>query len=293
MKRPNFFIIGSPKCGTTSLASWLRAHPSVFIPDLKEPHFFNSDSGHRLFKDLARYEGLFESATTAHEAVGEASVWYLVSQVAVQNILTYNPASRFIVCVRNPIEMAVSLHAQKRFSGDENIREFEEAWDKQWPRLAGDLALPRTCVDINHLMYGPSCEHGRLITQLLSVADRDSVKIVLVDDMKQDPRQLYLSVLDFLSVEDDGRVEFWAENTAKVRKSPLVQSVVRNAKLWKQRKGYDWSLGLVARIQAWNTRRQAREPVPDEVIDRLRDYFRDDIRVCEELLGRDLGHWLE
>lgn len=43
MIKPNFFIVGAPKCGTTSLAHWLAGHPQVFMSPVKEPHFFNTD----------------------------------------------------------------------------------------------------------------------------------------------------------------------------------------------------------------------------------------------------------
>jgi hypothetical protein len=38
--KPNFFIVGAPKCGTTPLYEYLKDHPNVFMPQLKEPHFF-------------------------------------------------------------------------------------------------------------------------------------------------------------------------------------------------------------------------------------------------------------
>ena len=40
MKRPDFFILGAPKCGTTSMAAWLSEHPNVFMSPIKEPFFF-------------------------------------------------------------------------------------------------------------------------------------------------------------------------------------------------------------------------------------------------------------
>ena len=126
MKKPDFFILGAPKCGTTSLADWLREHPSIFMCGPKEPHYFNSDSEHHGAVDLPHYESLFEDADDSHLAVGEASVWYLVSETAVDNILQYQPRARFIICIRNPVEMAVSLHDQKRFSGDEPIANFAD-----------------------------------------------------------------------------------------------------------------------------------------------------------------------
>ena len=39
----DFFIAGYPKCGTTSLYAYLKEHAVVFLPELKEPHFFTED----------------------------------------------------------------------------------------------------------------------------------------------------------------------------------------------------------------------------------------------------------
>ncbi|WP_423824885.1 sulfotransferase [Salinibacter ruber] len=36
---PNFFIIGAPQCGTTSLADLLAQHPEVYFCPEKEPRF--------------------------------------------------------------------------------------------------------------------------------------------------------------------------------------------------------------------------------------------------------------
>src|SRR4030042_1778226 len=90
MKKPDFFIIGAPKGGTTSLAAWLADHPQVYMSSAKEPHFFNTDEPHHLSRSLSKYESLFEGAGIEHRAVGEASTGYLLSQVAVSNILNYN-----------------------------------------------------------------------------------------------------------------------------------------------------------------------------------------------------------
>jgi hypothetical protein len=99
VRRPNFFILGAPKCGTTSLARWVGEHPSVFICPEKEPHFFNTDDRHRGVEAIVDYEALFSGAQEQHVAIGEASVWYLSSLEAVPNILRYEPAAKFIVLV--------------------------------------------------------------------------------------------------------------------------------------------------------------------------------------------------
>jgi hypothetical protein len=61
LRKPNFFILGAPKCGTTSLAEWLGTHPNIFLSAVKEPHFFNTDD-RRGVMTLATYEDLFRLA---------------------------------------------------------------------------------------------------------------------------------------------------------------------------------------------------------------------------------------
>lgn len=72
---PNFFIVGAPKCGTTSLYFHLREHPQVFMPDVKEPQFFTRPSEWTAAGEAA-YKALFADHADK-PAVGEASPSYL------------------------------------------------------------------------------------------------------------------------------------------------------------------------------------------------------------------------
>lgn len=75
--KPNFFIVGAPECGTTTLYEYLRLHPNIFMPQVKEPHFFGGDLGaYPLVKTLDDYRRLFAESTEEHTRVGEASVYY-------------------------------------------------------------------------------------------------------------------------------------------------------------------------------------------------------------------------
>ena len=42
-KKPNLFVVGAPKCGTTFLYQYLKKHPDIYFPNFKEPHYFGSD----------------------------------------------------------------------------------------------------------------------------------------------------------------------------------------------------------------------------------------------------------
>ena len=225
MKKPNFFIIGAPKCGTTSMARWLSEHPNIYMSPVKEPNFFNTDDQWTVTRTLRQYEALFRNAGPEHVAVGEASVWYLFSRVAVPNILTYCKEPKFIVMVRNPIEMAYSLHQQELLSGNEHIKDFRKAWELQ-PERAKGLEISRFCVEPKRLLYGPACKLGEQLERLWSLVPEERVLVIVLDDVKENPRREYLRVLEFLGVPDDGRNIFPVYNPAQEYRLPRLGKAI-------------------------------------------------------------------
>ena len=105
MPRPSFFLVGAPKCGTTSLCHYLRQHPEIFIPEPnKELNFFASDLElPRHFATENEYLGAF--ACTVKPRCGEGSTWYLYSSTAAREIRDFNRHAKIIISVRNPIDM--------------------------------------------------------------------------------------------------------------------------------------------------------------------------------------------
>ena len=190
MKKPNFFILGAPKCGTTSLANWLGQHPQVYFSPIKEPHFFNTDDTFRNVTDVDTYLQLFEGAGLEHLAVGEASTWYLYSETAVPEIERFTGGdARYVVCLRNPVDMAYSLHAQILFSGNETIPDFCQAWSLQEERAKG-RKLPALSNEKTHLQYFRACALGTLVERLLKTVPRSRVHFVFLDDLSADLRNL-------------------------------------------------------------------------------------------------------
>src|SRR5687767_1010670 len=104
MHKPNFFIVGAPKCGTTSLYEYIRVHPEVFMPDRKEPAFFCSDFYKPRRMKEEEYLSLFREAGSA-KWIGEASTWYLYSDKAREGIKAFCPDARIIIMLRNPVDM--------------------------------------------------------------------------------------------------------------------------------------------------------------------------------------------
>jgi hypothetical protein len=294
MKRPNFFILGAPKCGTTSMAQWLGEHPAVFMSTPKEPTYFCTDLNPARPRNIEEYEQLFDPADQGHEIVGEASTGYLYSRTAVPNILEYSPDPRFLVMVRNPLEMAPALHGEQLYQGNEHVTDFAEAWALQERRIRDpDDYVRATCRDPQFLMYGPFCRLGEQLKRLYERVSRDLVRVVLLDDVKRDPRSEYLGVLAFLGIADDGRRDFPVLNRAKARRFESLNRMTRALANLRLRIGPSYrGLGILNRISSWNRVAQARYPVTPETRVTLVDYFRDDVEQLEDLLGRDLRAWL-
>lgn len=289
-RRPNFFILGAPKCATTSMVSWLQTHPQVFLPPIKEPHFFNADD-RRHIRTLDAYERLFSASTSGHHAIGEASVWYLFSRVAVANILAYQPLARFIVMLRNPIEMAAALHSEMLLSGHENVRDFHKAWLLQDLRRSGQM-VPALTWATRRLQYGAVCSLGAQLKRLLAAVARERVLTITLDDIATNPRQVYLRVLHFLGLDDDGRIEFPALNKSRsVRWPRLVRTLFLLGEL-KTRSGINVRSGLLQHLISMSFKESPRQIMAPATRDMLHNYFADDIHLLGELLGCDLGYWL-
>ncbi|SRR6056297_999156 len=163
IKKPNFFIIGAPKCGTTSLYYYLKDHPDIFMAEPKEPHYFSTDFSDKFRKVLTRedYLNLFKEAKK-YKAVGEGSTEYLYSKEAVPNILKFNSEAKFIVMVRNPIELVISLHQELFVEMNENIEDVEKAWDLQEKRRINDRMIIRLENDKVFALYGVSLISNRI-----------------------------------------------------------------------------------------------------------------------------------
>src|SRR3954454_2040474 len=156
-------IVGAPRCGTTSLARYLSAHPDVCFSNIKEPHFFSrrdltQASPEELSVTKREYLERFFPARPDAAVLAEASVSYLYAPERLLPVLKLWPDARFIVAVRNPMEMLPSLDLRNLCNGDESERSFARAWDLVEERRNGEY-IPRSCIDQRVLDYK---EIGRL-----------------------------------------------------------------------------------------------------------------------------------
>ena len=219
--KPNFFIIGAPKCGTTALCQYLDEHPKIFISTPKEPHYFATDFPKMMHVNKADdYFELFESADKECVAIGEGSVWNFYSEVAVKNIINFDKDAKIIVMLRNPVDLVYSMHSQHLVTLDENEDDFINAWALQSERKKGNK-LPPKCREPKLLQYGVFGKLGDQLERLYSTVPKEQVHVIVFDEFTLDTRGCYENVLKFLGVASDNRSEFPRINENKAHKKQI------------------------------------------------------------------------
>lgn len=294
---PDFLIIGAPKCGTSALHAYLSAHPGVFTPQIKEPHFFCADfRGLSRVQTLEDYQALFSSAP-AGALKGEASATYLFSEVAVGAIMQAQPAARIVVTLRDPLHAVRSYHRQLLKGLLEDIEDFEEAWRAWDDRVAG-RRLPAQAPAPAILNYGATYRYAPQLRRLFSQAPRDQIHIIVHEEFFADPATGYARLLNFLGLEDDGRREFGVHNQGGDLRSRALAGFYLSPPplfraLWRPFRALAHRAGLYPPeiLQALNVAHRPPPALPAALQEELRSFFASDIAETEALLGRDLSVW--
>lgn len=308
-KQPNFFVIGAPKCGTTALCDYLRGHPQIYIPRTKEPHFFARDLwqyASQYYKSYDDYLSLFADAPENAIALGEGSVFYAFSEVAVANIYAFDPSAKIIMMVRNPADMVYSLHGQYVFNNTdcESEADFEKAWRLQDARLKRSAMPARLAAATDRswllLQYRLVGRFADQLTRVFEYFPKEQVKVILFEDFRSDTKKIYEETLTFLSLATDNRTDFPRVKESRVRRFKALHHAVVNLTsfrplihVWRRIKrasGIE-SLGLRRLIEKKTALQQERQSLPAELRQEILATFRDDVDRLSRLLGRDLSHW--
>ena len=217
--KPNFFVVGAARCGTTTLSRCLKRHPQVCFSKPKEPHYFSQLNGKTSFENIRTdyLDKFFSHYQPKHRAMGEGSISYLYSEEAIRAILQFNPQAKFIAMVRNPMEMVYSYHYRLLYMLEEDQVDFHKAWDLQEARAQGKH-LPRLCRNPYLLQYAEVGRLGKYVEQLYRLAGPEKCMVIVFDDFKSNMLDVYKNVLTFINVDYDGRTEFPHKHVSKTYK---------------------------------------------------------------------------
>lgn len=291
MKKPDFFIVGAPRSGTTALYEYLRQHPQVFMPYRKEPMYFGADLFRRQpILDEAGYLRLF--APAGDRVAGEASVWYLFSETAPAEIHAFNPEARIIIMLRDPVEMLYSLHSLLVSVAQEDLTVFADALAAERDRGAGQR-IPAGTRWARRLQYRWLGKYPPHVRRYIEEFGTERVKVIIFDDFRANPAGVFADVLRFLGVAPGFQPDFNVVNANRGTGSMRLQRLINDERVQTALGRLPGRLyHVITRgLTRLNVRRQPRPPLDPSVASALRAELAESVSELEKLLGRDLSDW--
>jgi hypothetical protein len=273
-----FIGIGAQKAATSWLHDVLSAHPHVEASRPKELDFFT----HHFDRGYAWYESHFRRSEDGVMR-GESSPSYLYSQSAPRRARDYNRNLKLVAILRDPVSRAFSNHLHEIRKGHiPGSWSFEEA------------------LELNPMYL----EQGRYALHLgrwLEVFDRQSLLVLVAEDIATDPETAFSRVCEHLGVSPKVKLDKLGERSHEsvANRNEGVQKVLRTAGnaarslgLGKAVRGLKATPGLRDLIAL--NRRDLRSEFPamrPETVERLRAFFEPDIAFVSELLERKCLPW--
>jgi len=303
---PNFFMAGTSKCGTTSMARFFSEHPDIFITPVKEPEYFCSDIHreaevyHRKngtldifelsfpYRTKKKYFALYDSARD-EKIVGEASVIYIRSPEAAKRIHKFKPKAKILIMIREPVEMLYSLHSQLLSHFREDEEDFRKALALEPERKRGKRLPPRVRAP-RLVFYSEWVAYAQNIKEYLKHFPREQVKIIVYEDFKEDNLQSYREVLHFLGVNEEFVPELKQHNQNLKIRFKSVRYLAENPRIFlafKRLLPQKTYLHIKRALYALTSRKERREPLDVEFRRALQKKFYRQVVELDRLLKKE------
>ncbi len=285
---PNVLVIGAQKAATSWIYQCLKEHPDVFVPFVKEQHFFDQN----YHEGLEWYERYFKGYGS-EKAICDVSPSYLSSGIAPERIKNALGDIKLIVCLRNPIDRAFSqykMHLRKKTAD----KPFEELW--------------RRDEKSEYVQFGRYYTH---LEQYLEFFPKENILVLIYEDIQNDPISFIQRIYRFIGVDENFKpksadkiippesleygsfYKFAKKLTSIIRKwgmGSLVEAVKRSkVQVLLDRIMIRSSHG--ERIDNKDQKDAKKMEMDPQTRIELREVFSDEIKKLSELIDRDLSFW--
>ncbi|TVM35252.1 hypothetical protein DQK91_07620 [Oceanidesulfovibrio marinus] len=298
VKKPNLFLVGEQKAGTTTLHQMLSAHPDVFMTPLKEPGFFctdlhsESDSHHKKrkfysYRSWEEYIKLY-SNWGSEQYGGESSSLYFFSKEAIRNIHYCNPESKIIILLRDPLTYIPSLHAQYLKEQNEDISDLNAALNAEPKRRQG-LLIPTRVPAPSLLYYSKRVQYGRHLERVYKYFDKKNVYVEFFDNLISNNSSSFAKILHFLNVSQHVTIRNIQANPRKKRRFNILYTLINNPQLkWiiLRSSPLDLQLKIKRLLDAIFLGPGKRPSLTEDLRCRLIEMSRAEVLHLEQVLGR-------
>lgn len=219
MKKPNFFLLGAGRSGSTYLYNLLIQHPEVFLSDPKEPSYFSNSF--QIVQNPVDYFNLYKNAGNA-KVIGEASHVYLSNPTTAELLKLLFPEAKFLLILRNPVDRAYSLFNWMRRFEYEQCGTFEEALQIEDKRFNSKAFRENPPHYFYNSMYFRSGLYGQQIERYFDLFEKEQFYFLKFEDFVQRPKHYMKKVFLFLNIEKACPLDL------KVRKNAGAPDIIRS-----------------------------------------------------------------
>ena len=285
----DFFIVGAPKAGTTSLYHYLNEHPQVEMSSQKEPDYFSDKAineqgmyyGKNRVNTLDKYESLFVQKESV--VYGEGSVSYLFYDNVAEDIKKYNPNAKIIIMLRNPIERAFS-----HFLMDYRLGLIRDSFE--------NVIANKSKHKNAHLFYQQYIEVSKYTTQIqryLDFFEKDSILFIDYDDFKKNVSETVDKAYNFLNISTDFAANINTKYNAFTMPKNKIIRFIYSFVFLRKILTFLFPIYLVRNIRGFLFKEDEKPELLKETRVLLGKIFNDDIRKLEEVLGKDYSKWIQ
>ena len=281
-KWPNFFIVGAPKAGTTSLYAYLKDIPGIYMSPLKEPRYFlvgESPKHHYPpIRDKKKYLELFEKALQ-EKIIGEASPQYLSDPQTPKLIHQIIPQAKILISLRDPVESLFSNHLMLVRNGRTKIT-FSEQIDLDFNKITDEK------LDIIRRDYGLYSEN---VKHYLKIFGPKQVKIIIFEEFIKNPKETINDILKFLDIKYELQyLDDKVFNKYGVVRGSVAQTILSNNNIRRMAEKFFTASNRRFLREKLIVKYQSKPEMESKDRAVLRKFYYDDVQKLQKILGREL-----
>ena len=302
---PNFFIVGAPRAATTSLYAYLKEVPGIYLPDLKEPHYFDSKTIPKnlpfarmhIVRERNEYLKLYENVKD-ETAIGEASPTYLFDPEAPNLIHDTVPDARIIMILRDPIERAFSHYLLLLKTQHETRLSFYDALKNDYYNESKEGSGGAS----SHILYVEYGLYSEQVKRYFDIFGREQVKVIIFEEFVQNTKDTFRDVLRFLGINSDNlpynlRKKYNNIVLPRFQYAPSIARILLNfgnknkriIRIWRSLPGYSERCGTIDKVLL---KRPLKPKVPEDARAFLEKLYYQDATKLEHLLGQPLRWYI-
>lgn len=295
-KKPNFIIIGAMKAATTSLYTYIKQHPDIFMTKVKEPMFFNNfqqennynilGSKSKKSTTLEEYLAMFKDVKN-EKAIGEASPAYIYNEKAPHLIKEHLPDVKIIAILRQPTDRAYSNFLHTKRADRENVNSFGQAIKIEKERISDNWS------PLYH--YIQKGFYSVQLKRYYNLFPKENIKVYLFEDVVKTPKETLKDIFKFLNVDENIEIDVSKKSNVSGTPKGILGFILKKMRYYNLMPKFAISDYLPTFIisllfkSVYKDTEKLDSVFRKELTDK---YYREEILKLEKLIDRDLSNWL-